>query len=62
MGLSELHTQTRVGRSLINYIIDEGVAGPMPIVWLVHYIFTICADSASYERLFSAFGKILTKV
>jgi hypothetical protein len=62
VGLSELRTQTRVWRSLINHIIDEGVSRPMlAIVWLAHYIFAICTDSASYEGLFSAFGKILTK-
>lgn len=34
----------------------------MPLIRLARYIFSICANSASCERLFSAFGNILTRV
>ena len=43
-------------------IVDQPKDQAMPIIRLARYIFAICANSASCERLFSAFGNILTKV
>ena len=43
-------------------IVDHPDQVAMPLIQLARHIFSICANSASCERLFSAFGNILTRL